>query len=400
MWLGALVSNTGSWFQNLAVPYVLFLLTHSALWVGLATAAQFLPAVVGGPLGGHLADNRDRRSLLIGLVGGMTVAALALTAAWASGLRSGPLVLLLASAVSLFWGIQMPVWQAFVNDLVPREDLVSAVSLNSLQFNVARALGPALAGAVLAGGGPSVAFGVNAASFVAVILALSLVRTRSTPVRAHVPFVAGLVEAVRYVPTQPGIAVVVGLAVVLGGVGAPVFAFTVVVATLVLSAGPLGLGLLNTALGVGAVLAVPLVVRAKSHGGLGRSIRLGILCQAAGFLAFAVAPTLGVATVALLPLGLGFLLSNSAGQTGLQLIVAARLRGRVMAVRLVVYVVATTAGALAQGWLSDQIGPRATLALGGVVLLAVGAFLLAPPGSRLIGRIDDPEDRSTATADG
>ena len=173
-WLGALVSNTGSWLQNLTVPYVVYEITGSAFWVGVATAAQFLPGFVGSPIGGHLADTRERRRLLIVLLSVMAVLAVGLWWTWESGSRSIAVILLLVSASGLVWGTTLPSWQAFVNDLVPREDLISAVSLNSLQFNAARSLGPAVAGLVIASFGPGVAFGLNAASFVFVVGALLL----------------------------------------------------------------------------------------------------------------------------------------------------------------------------------------------------------------------------------
>jgi len=392
IWLGALASNTGSWMQNLAVPYVVYQMTGSALWVGLSTTAQFLPALVGGPVGGHLADNRERRNLLALEMAVMAVLATALWWIWVSGHDSVGLILLLASAIALMWGMQMPAWQSFMNDLVPRDDLVSAVSLNSLQYNAARSIGPAIAGLVIAAFGPGTAFAINAASFVIVVIALLLARTRSVVSATTTRFIAGFVEAVRYVPTQPGIGVVIASVLVLGLLATPVFGFTVVFAKSVFHVGPLGLGLLNAALGVGAVLAVPLVVRAKSGHGLEGSIRWGFLTQGVGFLAFGLAPGFVMGGVALVALGLGFLLAISSGHTAVQLIVAPTLRGRVMAVRLMVYVSATTIGALLQGWLADTLGPRFVMVMSGVLLVVFGLLFLTATGRRLLSRVDDPED--------
>ena len=167
--------------QNLAVPYVLYEVTESAFWVGLATFTQFLPAMVLGPLAGSIADRFDRRRVLLVTQSLMAAAALALWAAWASGVRSAGWILALVTLAGIFGGINIPSWQAFINDLTPREDLLSAVTLNSLQFNAARALGPGIAGVLLATFGPSWAFLVNAVSFGFVLLALLLVRTRPAP---------------------------------------------------------------------------------------------------------------------------------------------------------------------------------------------------------------------------
>ena len=397
-WSGALVSNVGSWLQNLTVPYVVFAITGSALWVGVATAAQFLPGFFGSPLGGHLADTRERRTLLLLLQSLMGIAALGLWWVWASGSRSLVAILGLVAVMGLVWGTTLPAWQAFVNDLVPREDLVSAVSLNSLQFNAARSLGPALAGLVIAALGPAWAFALNAVSFGFVVLALLMVRARSRVEGAAdrgVRLVSGFVEAVRYVPTQPGIALVIVLVALMGLLGTPVFGFTVVFAGAVYQVGALQVGLLNTALGIGAVIAVPFVVRAKAHGGLSSSMRSGLAVMGVGVVAFGVAPGFWTGALVLVAVGFGFLMTISSGNTAVQLIVAQHLRGRVMAVRLMAYMIATPLGALAFGAVSDSAGPRTAMVLAGVLLLALTGWLFTVGGARRLARVDDPQDAAT-----
>jgi len=397
-WSGALVSNVGSWLQNLTVPYVVFAITGSALWVGVATAAQFLPGFFGSPLGGHLADTRERRTLLLLLQSLMGIAALGLWWVWASGSRSLVAILGLVAVMGLVWGTTLPAWQAFVNDLVPREDLVSAVSLNSLQFNAARSLGPALAGLVIAALGPAWAFALNAVSFGFVVLALLMVRARSRVEGAAdrgVRLVSGFVEAVRYVPTQPGIALVIVLVALMGLLGTPVFGFTVVFAGAVYQVGALQVGLLNTALGIGAVIAVPFVVRAKAHGGLSSSMRSGLAVMGVGVVAFGVAPGFWTGALVLVAVGFGFLMTISSGNTAVQLIVAQHLRGRVMAVRLMAYMIATPLGALGFGAVSDRAGPRTAMVLAGLLLLVLTAWLFTAGGSRRLARVDDPQDAAT-----
>ena len=380
------------------MPYVVFAVTGSAWWVGIATAAQFLPGFVGSPIGGHLADTRERRMLLIILQSVMGLAALALWWVWASGSRSLVAILGLVAVMGLVWGTTLPSWQAFVNDLVPREDLVSAVSLNSLQFNAARSLGPAIAGLVIAGLGPAWAFALNAVSFAVVVVALLLVRTRSRVLGAAdsgTRLVAGFAEALRYVPTQPGIALVVVVVALLGLLGTPVFGFTVVFAGSVYQVGALQLGLLNTALGVGAVIAVPFVVRAKAHGGLSSSMRVGLAVMGVGVVAFGLAPGFWTGSLVLVAVGFGFLMTISSGNTAVQLIVAQHLRGRVMAVRLMAYMIATPVGGLVFGALSDRAGPRTAMVVAGVLLLVLTGWLFTVGGSRRLARVDDPQDDTT-----
>lgn len=397
-WSGAIVSNVGSWLQNLTVPFVIFEVTHSALWVGIAAAAQFLPGLIGSPIGGHLADSRERRTLLLVLLGIMAVGAFTLWWVWAAGSRSVALILILVAAMGLVWGMALPTWQAFVNDLVPRSALVSAVSLNSLQFNGARALGPAVAGIVVATIGPGGAFALNAVSFLFVLGAIALVKARSRVQRdeANRRLISGLIESVRYVPTQPGIAMVILLVILLAIFGTPVFGFTIVIGSAVYGVGAFQIGLLNAALGVGAVAAVPMVVRAKSHGGLSTAMRLGLLVMGVAVAAFGLAPGFWWGALALVPVGFGFLLTISGGNTAIQLIVAERLRGRVMALRLMGYMVCTTVGALLFGVVADHVGPRITMGICGAMITLIALWLYTRSGARRLRHVDDPRDVATA----
>ncbi len=391
-WLGALASNTGSWVQNLAVPYVLYQVTHSAFWVGLATFTQFVPVMLLGPLAGSIADRHDRRKVLLVTQSLMAVAALALWLAWSRGVRSPIAILGLVAVAGVFAGINIPSWQSFVNDLVPREDLLSAVTLNSLQFNAARALGPGIAGILLASLGPSWAFFLNGVSFLAVLVALALVRNRQVALETALTggFLRQFRRAMRYTRTQPGITVGVVVAVLVGALGNPVFQFTVVFAGEVYHVGPLGLSLLNVALGLGAVLAAPLV----SGWNVTRAalVRWGLLAYGGAIVAFAVAPVYALGLVSLVVVGGGFLVVISSTNTSVQVIVADHMRGRVMALRIMAFTGAYPIGALIQGALSDRIGARQTVAGAGAILVAVALLLAARPA--LLHRLDDDHDES------
>jgi MFS family permease len=391
-WTGALASNTGSWVQNLAVPYVLYEVTGSAFWVGLATFTQFLPAMVLGPLAGSIADRRDRRRVLFTTQTLLAISALALWGAWAAGVRSPWAILALVTVSGVFGGLSIPSWQAFINDLIPREDLLSAVTLNSLQFNAARAIGPGVAGLVLVSLGPSWAFLINALSFVFVLLALSLVRVRpvarTTALAGN--FLRQFGRALRYTRTQPGILVGITCAVLVGALGNPIFQFTVVFAADVYEVGPQALGAMNVALGVGAVLAAPLVSGWDAVLTRATLVRWAMLAYGAAIVAFALAPVYLLGLVALIVVGGGFLAVISATNTSVQVIVADHMRGRVMALRIMAFTGAYPLGALLQGWLSDVVGPRPTVAGAGGTLVVAGLWLAARP--RLLTSLDDPHD--------
>jgi MFS family permease len=391
-WSGALASNTGSWVQNLTVPYVLYQLTESAFWVGLATFTQFIPVMLLGPLAGSIADRFDRRRVLFATQSLMALAALALWGAWVGGVRNPGAILALVALSGLLAGINIPSWQSFVNDLVPREDLLSAVTLNSLQFNAARALGPGIAGIMLATLGPSWAFFLNAVSFVFVLGALRLVRTRQAARTSALSggFLRQFRRAMRYTRGQPGILVGIVVAVLVASLGNPVFQFTVVFAAEVFEVGPLGLSLLNVALGLGAVLAAPIVSGWDAVLSRAVLVRWALLAYALALVGFAVAPGYVVGLIALVFVGGGFLAVISATNTSVQVIVADHMRGRVMALRIMAFTGAYPIGALVQGALADVVGPRATVAGAGILLLVAAVWLGARPA--LLATLDDPHD--------
>lgn len=394
-WSGALASNTGSWVQNLTVPYVLYQLTESAFWVGFATFAQFIPVMILGPVAGSVADRLDRRRVLLLSQSLMAAAALALWMAWALGVRNLAAILGLVMLSGVVAGLNIPSWQAFVNDLVPREDLLSAVTLNSLQFNAARAVGPAIAGFLLYSFGPSWAFLVNGLSFVFVLVALVLVRTR--PPRRTSPMSGGVLRqfgrAVRYTRTQPGIVVGMVVAILVGALGNPIQQFTVIFAEDEFHVDELGLGFLNVALGFGAVVAAPLVSGWDAVVTRAGVVRVALPVYGLAVVGFAVAPSYWVALAALVAVGAGFLAVISTTNTAVQVIVADHIRGRVMAFRIMAFTGAYPLGALLQGAVADVVGPRVTVAAAGLLLLGAAGFLvLLRPA--LLRSLDDPHDES------
>jgi MFS family permease len=390
-WTGALASNTGTWLQNLVIPYVLYEQTHSALLLGLATFGQFVPTMVFGPLGGTIADRFDRRRVLLVTQSLLALAAAALWLAWIIGFRASGAILGLVALCGVFTGLSMPSWQAFVNDLVPPEDLLSAVTLNSLQFNAARAVGPAMAGVLLATIGPGWAFFLNAVSFGCVLLGLWLVRLE--PVARHPLASGGFIRqfrrALTYAASQPGIILSILVVMLVGALGNPVFQFTVIYARDVFSTGPLGLGLMNLALGVGAVAAAPV---ASGWDSLSRSglVRWSLLIYGAAIIAFASSRSYAMALVALVVVGGSFLVVVSVTNTATQVMVADHMRGRVIALRIMAFTGAYPLGALAQAAIADVIGPRWTVRGAGGLLFLVALALGFR--RRWLVRLDDPHD--------
>lgn len=400
-WIGALLSNTGSWLLNLALPFVLFQLTGSALWVGASVAAQFLPMFLLSPLGGSLADHLPRRRVLLTMQTAMGAAALLLWLAWVLDLRDPALLLGLMALIGALNGLSMPSWQGFVHDLVPREDLLAAVTMNSLQFNAARAIGPAIAGVLLATLGPAWAFGINAVSFGCVIVALLLVRSGrdalSTPRTASV--VRQFSAALRYVRTQPGLVMSMIVAATIGFLGNPIFSFTVVFAGDVFDVGPVELGLLNAALGVGAFAAAPVVGGSRWAPRLSRLVAIGLIAYSVTLVVFALAPGYVVGAIAAIVIGACFLTVVASINTATQVIVADPYRGRVLAIRLMTFTLAAPLGSLAWGALSDNLDPRPTVLLAGLLMGLVTLGLVTLRGRLRLGRLDDPHDLLVSARD-
>ena len=391
-WTGALVSNAGTWLQNVTIPFVVFSVTHSAGWVGLSTFGQFMPMMFFSPLGGALADRFERRRVLIVTQLGLAALAAAMWLAWAGGAHSPTLLIALSGVGGAVNGLNMPSWQAFVPSLVPRADLSSAITLNSLQFNAARAIGPGIAGALLASLGPSWAFALNAVSFGCVIAALLVVRADSTPEgtpdRASVR--TQFKTARDYIKTQPGIGMGVLVAMLVGFFGNPITQLTVVFAEDVFRVGPLGFGILSAAAGVGALVAAPFISGADERTGRGPLIGMALPLYALSIVAFGLAPNAALATAALVVSGGGFLAVISASNTAVQAIVADRVRGRVLAVRIMSFMAAYPIGGLIQGWTAERWGPRPTVAVTGAAMFVVALWLRQRRD--LLARLDDPPD--------
>jgi MFS family permease len=390
---GALASNTGSWLQNLAVPYVLFELTGRSLWVGLAGFAQFIPAFVLGPVGGSLADRFDRRRILVLSQALMAVAALALWTVWAVGWHSPSLILAITAVTGVFSGLMIPAWQSFVPSLVPKEDLSSAITLNSTQFNAARALGPALAGVLLAVAGPGWAFFLNGLSFLAVIVALWRVRPLATgrpTVGQDDGVLAAFVSALGYMRQRRGILVGAMCAIVVAFFGNPVAQFAVVFTDTVYHAGPRVLGVLAAAVGTGAVLVAPALSIWDGRVRRSTIVRYGLLLYALSVMGFGAAPVWPLGLLALLGTGAGFLIVIATTNTALQLIVADTMRGRVLSARVMGFTLAYPLGSLLQGALADAVTPQATVIGAGLCLLAVASFLAARPA--LLASLDHEDD--------
>jgi MFS family permease len=377
---GQAVSLTGTWMQTIAQSWLVLQLTGSATAVGLVVALQTLPILLFGPYGGVVVDRLDKRRLMIGLQSVMGVLALVLGVLTATGSVQLWHVYVLAFGLGAVSSVENPARQTFVLELVGPDNLRNAVSLNSVLVNVSRAVGPAVAGIVIATGGTAVCFLLNAVSFAAVIASLLRLDVASLTPTTPAPRAPGqLREGFDYVRRSPALAVPL---LTMALIGCLAYEFQVVlpiVASETFAGDASTYGFLTAAMGAGAVI-----------GGLcmatwGRTGLWSLAVAAAAFglamLATALAPTLGFALLGMGLVGAASVAFQSTGNSTLQLASAPHMRGRVMALWAVAFLGSTPIGGPIAGLVSQHFGGRAGLALGAVACL-VAAVLTAVVAQR------------------
>lgn len=371
--VGQSVSLVGTWMQSVAQSYFVFTLTGSATDVGYVVALQMLPVLILGPYGGVVADRVDKRRLMIALQSAMGLLALALGLLTVTGAVRLWQIGVLAVLLGLNNTFENPARQAFVLEMVGSGQLRNAVTLNSVLVNAARAVGPAVAGVLIATVGVGICFLLNAASFAAVVASLATLDTSRIRRSEPTPRARGqLLEGLRYVAREPALLVPL-LMMALVGCLAYEFQVTLpVLARRAFGGGSEAYGFMTAAMGVGAVIG-GLYGAARGRIGLGPLTRsaawFGVVIAAA-----ALAPNLGVELVALTLVGAASVTFLSKGNATLQLTASPQLRGRVMALWAVAFLGSTPIGGPLDGWVAEQAGARWGLGIGALACLAAAAL--------------------------
>ncbi len=366
---GQLISLSGTWMQTVAAIWLILSLTGSGVAVGLTTALQFLPMLLIGAWGGLLADRIPKRRLLIVTQALMAIPAVGLFAVTATGIVQPWMVFLAVFVMGAVNAVDNPARQSFVMEMVGPGRVVNAVSLNSVIVQMARIVGPALAGLLIAGFGVVPCFALNALTFVAMIVALWGMDPRGLHTEPVAPREPGAIRAgLRYVRDTPELAVPLALMALVGTLG---FNFQVVLP--LLAKFSFGGDATTYALMVSA-MAVGSIAGALVNGHQGRT---GPRLIAAGALAFgllsllsAAMPSLALEIVALAGLGAAAVTFAATINSTLQLAVEPVMRGRVMALYSVVFLGSTPIGAPLTGWLAETYDPRVALLLAGVTGLS------------------------------
>jgi MFS family permease len=379
---GQLVSLSGTWMQTVAQSFLVLQLTNSGIALGLTTAARFLPIFLFGPWGGVIADRVDKRRVCY-----VTQSASGLLA-FAFGVLVGThsirlwMIYVLALALGFVNVFDLPARQSFISELVPREQLRNAVTLNSVTVNIARIFGASLGGLIASLVGLALCFDLNGLSFVAVVISLALMRADEIRRGEPAPREDGQIRAgLAYVRTQPELLVPLLL---VGIVGALAWEFPISLPLLARSAfhgGAGTYGAMTAAMGGGAVVGGLLTASRR------RVSRRGLAIAAVGWgvaiTLGALAPNMLLEYVALVFMGYGSISFNSQAKTAMQLSSAPAMRGRVMSLWAVAWQGSTPIGGPIVGWAGEELGGRWALLVGGIPTVIVG--MLAYP---VLARVD------------
>ena len=375
------VSSTGTWMQSVALGIYLTQTTHNTLWLGLVTAAAWVPSLVGSPLGGLVADrwNRQRWIQLNNVV--MTLAAAALAAAELTGHLAPATACYLAIIEGLASAAAWPAWQSLLPDLVDRHEVLAAVSLSSAQFNLGRVIGPVLAALVLAFGSPGWCFAINAATFLFVAVAFLFVRSTPRPrIDAPVRLWGETVDGARRAWSINGCKYPIIAVAVVAVTVSPFIALVPAMAIEVLRAGKVGTSWLVTAQGIGAVvgaMTLPGLARRTSRVFV---LRLSIAAAVVSEILYALSPTLAWAMASLVVLGAAYVGTLTGLITSVQLHAPERERSRILSLYTLSLSAAYPLGAVAQATLARWWGVRAVTGIGAVVmaLVVVGVSATRP----------------------
>jgi MFS family permease len=385
---GQLVSLVGTWMQSVAQSWLVYRLTGSPVLLGLVGFSSQIPVFLLAPIGGIVADRKDRHRIIIITQTVAMLLAFALAALTLSGLIKVWHIFVFAAMLGVINSFDIPARQAFIVDMVGKEDLINAIALNSSMFNGARIIGPAVAGVLVAAIGEAWCFFANAASYVAVIAGLMMmnVAARPRPNRTGSPL-AEIIEGFRFAGQTGPIRALLLLLGVVSLAGMPYAVLMPIIADRILGGGASGLGILMGASGAGALIGALSLAGRKGVAGLGRWVAFSSAGFGVGLVLFSLSRTFWLSAALLVPVGLSMMVQMASSNTLIQTMVPDHLRGRVMAVYSMMFMGMAPLGSLLAGVLAGRLGAPGTIAAGGAVcMLGASVFALRLPGLRTEAR--------------
>lgn len=386
LWLGQIVSVTGSQMQSVAIHWHVYLLTQSAFALGMVGFFRGMPIILCSLAGGVVADAVDRRKLMMATQSVMLVSSAMLTIVTLAGLKSVWPIYLLTGIASAATAFDIPARQALTPALVPARDFPNAVSLTLLVFNVAMIAGPAVAGFLLAGNGPALVYGVNAVSFLTIIFALTAMRTSGRPTlegqTKNVVSFSALKEGLRFVWRTPIIVQTMTLDFV-ATFFASASALLPIFAQEILQVGARGLGLLAAAPAVGSVLTALVMARMGSFQKQGRLVVWSVSVFGLATVGFGLSRLFWFSLLMLAVTGAADTVSTVLRQTIRQLATPHELRGRMTSINMIFFMGGPQLGEVEAGLVATLVGAPLAVVTGGVGSLLT-ALLAAIKGKSLV----------------
>src|SRR3954452_17396545 len=374
---GQLISLIGTWMDTVAEAWLVYRLSHSPLLLGVAAFASQIPVFLLAPIGGLIADRHDRRKILIWTQALSMVQAMILAILTLSHVVTIWHVIVLAAGLGIVNAIDMPTRQAFVVEMVSREDLINAIALNSSMFNGARVVGPAVAGVVVALIGEGWCFFANSVSYIAVISGLWMMTfagQRQRKQQMEISAFEHIAEGFRFVFSAAPIRALMLLLGAVSLLGMPYAVLMPVFADQILHAGAHGLGILMGFSGCGALFGAVTLAMKKRVKGLGTWVAVSAVMFGVGLMAFSFSRHFWLSCALIVCSGFAMMVQMSSSNTLIQSMVPDHLRGRVMAVYSMMFMGMAPLGSLLAGGVAEHIGAPLTVA-GGAALSILAAIV-------------------------
>lgn len=376
MWIGACTSSIGTWMQIVAQGWLIYRLSHSAFLLALDQFLGGIPIFLFSLIGGVIADRVERRRILLVSQYVQMGSAATLTLLVAFGLQHVWPILCLSFVSGLAQAFGGPAYQALIPTLVEKEDMPNAIALNSIQFNLAVMVGPALAGQALAHLGEKWCFGLNAISFLAPIISLSIITTRFLPQKTSDSILSSLKEGIRFVRRQPSMEALIVLAFCMTSLSAPMRTYLPVFVKDIFHRGPETYGNLLALMGMGSICGSLTVAGLGNIGKRGRVALGALICLGTAIGGFGLSHSLRLSGAMLVLAGASMMAAFAMVSSLVQLITTDAMRGRVMSVYNVAFRGGMPMGNLLSGWLVPVFTVPVVLGLNGVLLVLVASYFL------------------------
>jgi len=376
MWIGACTSSIGTWMQIVAQGWLIYRLSHSAFLLALDQFLGGIPIFLFSLIGGVVADRMERRKILLGSQYVQMATASILTVLVATGLVHVWHILCLSFISGFAQAFGGPAYQALIPTLVEKEDMPNAIALNSIQFNVAVMLGPALAGQALAKLGEKWCFGLNAVSFLAPIISLSLITARYLPVKTAESMFASLKQGIQFARRQTSMEALIILAFCMTALSMPMRTYIPVFVKDIFHRGPETYGNLLALMGLGSICGSLTIASAGNMKRKGRVALVALACLGAGIAGFALSKSLPVSEALLVLVGASMMAVFATVNSLVQLITTNEMRGRVMSVYNFAFRGGMPMGNLLSGWLVPLFTAPLVLSVNGFLLILVAAYFL------------------------